>query len=200
MDVLEIGFDSSGYQDLLLGNQLSNDSSSIQDDLGRATTQFDDIIGNLEGLYAPTLPPLPFETLNFDLADSDTALMASGTCDFDMSSSFYILSSESPSALGSTPPTSEMITSSSPAPSQAQTPNIPPQLPAAHQPSQRFHCPVTGCSKHYKRKHELKRHQKDHAPKRHHCSISGCNRSGQYGFARRDHLRQHMRKVHGTGL
>ncbi|KUJ15337.1 uncharacterized protein LY89DRAFT_735459 [Mollisia scopiformis] len=74
--------------------------------------------------------------------------------------------------------------------------------PPTNQPqSQRFHCDADGCTRHYKRKHELKRHQKDHAEtKAYQCRVPFCNRSGENGFARSDHLRQHMRKVHGMKL
>ncbi|RDW61074.1 hypothetical protein BP6252_12457 [Coleophoma cylindrospora] len=61
----------------------------------------------------------------------------------------------------------------------------------------RFRCVVNGCNRDYKRKHELKRHQKYHSGvKAHRCNIPRCNRSGQNGFVRRDHLGQHMKKVH----
>ncbi|KAH9211402.1 hypothetical protein DL95DRAFT_392561 [Leptodontidium sp. 2 PMI_412] len=87
----------------------------------------------------------------------------------------------------------------SPSPGPRQTPVSP--AVANTQQSQRFHCVINGCTKHYKRKHELKRHQKDHSgAKPHRCNVPGCNRRGQNGFVRRDHLGQHMRKVHGTNL
>ncbi|KAM3075752.1 hypothetical protein ACMFMG_007878 [Clarireedia jacksonii] len=82
-----------------------------------------------------------------------------------------------------------------------QFPHVQASPRTTEQPSGRFYCSVSGCMKHYKRIHELKRHQKLHSNvKLHECTISGCNRSRFGGFVRKDHLKQHMKKVHKMKL
>jgi len=64
-----------------------------------------------------------------------------------------------------------------------------------------FTCNVQGCSRSYRRIHELRRHERVHLSTRPHaCRFSNCRRSGQNGFTRKDHLKQHLRQVHGASL
>jgi len=61
-----------------------------------------------------------------------------------------------------------------------------------------FACDVQGCTRSYKRVHELRRHKKAHSGlKPYVCGYLRCVRSGRNGFARKDHLLQHLRQVHG---
>lgn len=66
-----------------------------------------------------------------------------------------------------------------------------------HSETRPFACPSNGCTRSYKRKYELQRHQKKHSGLRpHSCRFMACGRAGQNGFARKDHLKQHLRQVH----
>jgi len=61
-----------------------------------------------------------------------------------------------------------------------------------------FACDVHGCTRSYKRVHELRRHKKTHSGvKPYVCGYLRCVRSGHNGFTRKDHLMQHLRQVHG---
>lgn len=98
-------------------------------------------------------------------------------------------------------------------------PENPPQPPASHnrprprsrrsqrapvkngapRPTYQFVCGINGCTRSYKRRYELLRHQKIHSGvKIHACGYSMCDRGGTNGFARKDHLQQHLRQVHGV--
>ncbi|KAH7374161.1 hypothetical protein BKA64DRAFT_688797 [Cadophora sp. MPI-SDFR-AT-0126] len=63
--------------------------------------------------------------------------------------------------------------------------------------SRLFVCDVTGCSKSYKRIHELRRHKRTLlGVKPYPCRYSQCSKSGLNGFVRKNHLRQHLRQVY----
>lgn len=69
----------------------------------------------------------------------------------------------------------------------------------APRPTYQFLCGINGCSRSYKRRYDLIRHQTIHSDVRKHaCRFAMCDRGGSNGFARRDHLRQHWRQVHGV--
>jgi len=60
-----------------------------------------------------------------------------------------------------------------------------------------FACGLNDCTRAYKRKYELQRHQRKHTGLRPYgCRLMTCDRAGQNGFARKDHLKQHLRQVH----
>lgn len=76
-------------------------------------------------------------------------------------------------------------------------------LPSTTEPSRpsllRFSCPVSTCTRTYKRIHELRRHRITHTgAKPHLCRLLGCKKGvAGNGFARADHRTQHERRVHG---
>ncbi|KAH7346711.1 hypothetical protein BKA65DRAFT_282868 [Rhexocercosporidium sp. MPI-PUGE-AT-0058] len=74
-----------------------------------------------------------------------------------------------------------------------------PRMPSSTQ-GPRYHCPTADCTRSYKRRFELIRHQHVHTNIRvHECRFVGCHRNGDgKGFARKDHLKQHLKLVHGV--
>ncbi|KAE9362863.1 hypothetical protein N431DRAFT_475694 [Stipitochalara longipes BDJ] len=192
----EVSFGSGGQQHVLDGFQVPDqDSDFFEHEENTGTLSISE--------HTSSWPKLTFDPCEFHLTDPKFPCINLG--DFNMSSqpTFNALSSTSPSGAGCVshspgPDESRLSTASlysSPNSGMEQT-LVPSDLPDT-QRSQRFYCLVSGCTKNYKRKHELKRHQKHHSGvKLYQCTVSGCNRSGQNGFVRKDHLGQHMKKVH----
>lgn len=88
-----------------------------------------------------------------------------------------------PSAILSLPPQSN--------PSQS------PRTSGLQPTADRFPCPISNCTKSFKRPYDVKRHQLSHFARNFGCPFEVCKRSGQNGFFRKDHLEQHLKLSHG---
>ncbi|KAH8590792.1 hypothetical protein B0O99DRAFT_301256 [Bisporella sp. PMI_857] len=203
VDIDDMGYYWGAQQQPLNASQISDGSFDPLDDIHSRTHTPDGNIRNFSDLepYASDSPTLSFEPYSFDLADPNLSFINQRDFNMSLQPTFDVVSSASPLSAADPPQPPGPTTTHNPIPSLTlRHAPVPPAVTNTIQ-SQRFHCVFNGCTKHYKRKHELNRHQKDHSGARlHPCNVSGCNRSGHSGFVRRDHLRQHMRKVHGTTL
>ncbi|PMD43920.1 hypothetical protein L207DRAFT_267390 [Hyaloscypha variabilis F] len=74
--------------------------------------------------------------------------------------------------------------------------------PPSQRPTTQMHrhtCGINSCTKSYKRRSDLQRHQLSHSPSKDYaCRFGLCPRAGRNGFKRKDHLKQHLRQVHGV--
>ncbi|PVH88919.1 hypothetical protein DL98DRAFT_159110 [Cadophora sp. DSE1049] len=62
-----------------------------------------------------------------------------------------------------------------------------------------FICIFSNCTRGYRYKGDLQRHQRSHSPylmRAFQCPFAPCTAAGSKGFARKDHMMQHVRAVH----